>query len=235
MTRRLHEQIVEIIGGMIESGDLSGGDRLPPERKLADTYQVSRNTVREAIKTLTEKKILYSIVGSGTYVAEAARDILRTSIDEALEQKKHRISDIFELRRILEPQIAALAAQRVGPDDITALAETLSMQEKALGRNESTREWDERFHRLLARATDNTVLLHVYEKLQDLFFESRADDLQNPERKKVSLALHRAIFEAVRDGEPDKAARKMNRHMTRIQKTMDRGKGKKQGVRKDRS
>lgn len=219
---KVYQNIVDIIGGMIESGDLSGGDRLPPERKLAETFQVSRNTIREAIKTLAEKKVLITLVGSGTFVAESALDVLQASISETLEQKRHRIRDIFELRKILEPQIAALAAKRIRKETIETLDDILAKQEEAFHQGQSTREMDERFHRTLAKASGNTVLFHVYERLQDIFSESRVDDLQSHERKKMSLAIHKDIFESIKDGNSDKAARKMSRHMRQIQKTLDK-------------
>ncbi|MBU1172819.1 MAG: FadR family transcriptional regulator [Proteobacteria bacterium] len=220
--KKKFQNIVDIIGGMIESGDLKRGERLPPERTLAQSYKVSRNTVREAIKTLAEKKVLITILGSGNFVAESGVELLRESLNNTLEKKKHRLNDIFELRKILEPQIASLAAQRIRPETLDLLTATLAQQEEALMQDKSTRKLDEQFHRTLAKATGNTILFHVYEKLQDIFSESRAEDFQIPERKQVSLSIHKDILGAIRDGDSIRAARKMKLHMDQIRKIMEK-------------
>ena len=214
---KIYEKLAENITGVIEAGDLKGGDRLPPERKLAETYQVSRNTVREAIRILTEKRILVSRTGSGTYVAESPGDI----INDALGQRKNRLKDIFELRKILEPQIAALAAERISPRALTQLEDVLVQQETAFLLGQSNRSWDELFHHTLAEASGNKVLLNVYERLQCIFSESRENDLQNPARHEHSLKLHKDIFNAVKAGDATLAERKMKQHMQHIQKSLD--------------
>lgn len=220
MNKKLHNKIVDIIGQMIESGNLSEGDRLPSERKLAETHSVSRNTIREAIKTLSEKKILISKLGSGTYVAESAQEILQASINETIDEKRHRLMDIFELRSILEPRIAALAAKRIRQEELNSLADTLDKQEYGLIQGEDTRKHDEYFHRILAKASHNKILFHVYEKLQEVFGESRTDELQSSTRKKASVTIHKEIFNAVKQGDSVKAARCMDKHMKQIRKSL---------------
>ena len=217
---RTYESLAESIEGMIEAGDLKGGDRLPPERKLAETYHVSRNTVREAIRILAEKKILASRIGSGTYVAESALAILSSSLDEAIERKKSRLKDIFEIRKILEPQIAALAAERISPESLTSLTDIVSLQEAAFKNGQDSRLLDERFHRALVDATGNRVLCHVYEKVSDILSESRAGELQNPQRQERSFRIHRDILEALAERNATLASRKMKQHMLDIQKSL---------------
>lgn len=218
---RTYESLAESIEGMIEAGDLKGGDRLPPERKLAETYHVSRNTVREAIRILAEKKILVSRIGSGTYVAESALAILTSSLDRAFENKKNRLKDIFEIRKILEPQIAALAAERIRPEVLASLSDIVNLQEKAFKNGQDTRLLDERFHRTLVEATGNRVLCHVYEKLSDILAESRAGELQDSRRQESSSKIHREILDALTGRNVTLAARKMKKHMTDVEKTLD--------------
>ena len=219
--KKTYETLAESIEGMIEAGDLKGGNRLPPERQLAETYNVSRNTVREAIRILSEKKVLVSRTGSGTYVAESALVILTSSLDEALEHKKNRLKDIFEIRKILEPQIAALAAERIRPRALKELSDIVACQETAFNDNQDTRTFDEHFHRALVEATGNKVLSHVYEKLSDILSESRAGDLQNQERQERSVSLHKDILTALSSRDTALAARKMKQHMLDIQKSLD--------------
>jgi GntR family transcriptional repressor for pyruvate dehydrogenase complex len=87
MPKKIYEHIIEDIVSLINTGEISEGDRLPPERTLAKTFNVSRNTVREAIKTLSEKKILESRTGSGTYVSESGRGIIEDALQKALDEK----------------------------------------------------------------------------------------------------------------------------------------------------
>jgi len=218
--KKTYELLAENIEGMIEAGDLKGGDKLPPERKLSETFNVSRNTVREALRILSEKKLLNSRIGSGTYVAESALAVLTSSIDEALEHKKNRLKDIFELRKILEPQIAALAAERIKPKTISALSEIIVKQENAFNSGQENRMFDELFHQTLVEATGNNVLIHVYERLKDILSESRATHLQSQERQERSLSIHKDILEAVAAGDSNLAARKMKQHMLDVQKTI---------------
>jgi GntR family transcriptional repressor for pyruvate dehydrogenase complex len=218
--KKTYETLAESIEGMIEAGDLKGGDRLPPERKLAEQFDVSRNTVREAIRILSEKKILISRIGSGTYVAESALSILAHSINETLLAQKNRLKDIFELRKILEPQIAALAAKRIKPGTLGELRDAVACQEKELAEGRDGRAADERFHRLMVEAAGNKVLSHVYTKLSCILSESRSDALQSPERHKRSLSLHKDIIDALVQGDEALAARKMKRHMLDVEKTL---------------
>lgn len=219
-SKKTYELLAENIEGMIEAGDLKGGDRLPPERKLSETFNVSRNTVREAIRILSEKKLLVSRIGSGTYVAESALAVLTSSIDEALEHKKNRLKDIFELRKILEPQIAALAAERIKPKTVSILSEIIAKQENAFNSGQENWMFDELFHQTLVEATGNNVLIHVYERLKDILSESRATHLQSQERQERSLSIHKDILQAVAARDSNLAARKMKQHMLDVQKTL---------------
>lgn len=218
--KKTYELLAESIEGMIEAGDLKGGDRLPPERKLSESFNVSRNTVREAIRILSEKKLLESRIGSGTYVAESALAVLTSAMDEALEHKKNRLKDIFELRKILEPQIAALAAERIKPKTVSILSEIITKQENAFNSGQESRMFDELFHQTLVEATGNNVLIHVYERLKGILNESRAGNLQSQERQERSLSIHKDILEAIAAGDSNLAARKMKQHMLDVQKTL---------------
>ncbi len=220
-SKKTYETLAETIEGMIEAGDLKGGDRLPPERKLAETYDVSRNTVREALRTLSEKGLLESRTGSGTYVSESALSTLTLSIDEALARKRSRLYDIFEIRKILEPQIAALAAERIGAETLDVLSECITNQEDACNRGQDHRVYDELFHQTLVEATGNKVLAHVYEKIKGILSESRSKDLQSRERYDRSVHLHKEILNAMKDRNPQQAERKMKQHMHDIQRSLE--------------
>ena len=216
MPAHRHNEIVLMIEELIRSGELQPGDRLPAERQLAQKCAVSRNTIREAIKVMMEKGVVVSCRGAGTYVAEGA---LACIIDGVTRRRK-RLSEIFELRKILEPQIAALAAQRITPADQDELEKVIGRQREAVNHGLDQVELDERFHRLLAKAAGNSLLAEVYETLHGVLAESRVQELQSLERNTLSLTHHEKITVALREHAPEKAAAMMRRHMEQVEKNL---------------
>lgn len=216
MTVQRHDEIVRVIEDLIKSGRLKPGERLPSERYLAESRQVSRNTVREAIKALAEKGVVASRRGAGTYVAEGA---LACMIDGAT-RRRQRLREVFELRKILEPQIARLAARRISAEGLAALADVIAQQRKALEQGRDLVALDELFHRLLARATGNSVLFDLYETLHDVLGESRVNELQSPERNRGSVAHHAAIFQALQRQAAEEAEASMHQHMEQVEKNL---------------
>jgi len=211
-----HNEIVLMIEDLIRSGELQPGDRLPAERQLAERCKVSRNTIREAIKVMMEKGVVVSRRGAGTYVAEGA---LACIIDSVTRRRK-RLSEIFELRKILEPQIAALAAQRITQPDLAEMEKILDLQRDAVKNGLDQVELDERFHRLIAKAAGNSLLAEVYETLHGVLAESRVQELQNLERITLSLAHHEKITATLHEHTPEKAAEMMRRHMEQVEKNL---------------
>ena len=129
---KLHEQIVEQVQLLIEKGRLKHGDQLPPERELASIFKVSRHTVREAIRILEQKKILKSRPGSGTYIILEDESSVVELLARAIFREKNSLSEIFQFRELLKPQIAGLAAQNATQKDISVLDDILNRQKKSL-------------------------------------------------------------------------------------------------------
>jgi GntR family transcriptional repressor for pyruvate dehydrogenase complex len=217
MDNKRHDEIVAMIENLIKSGKLKAGERLPSERYLAETFKVSRNTVREAIKALAEKAVVVSRRGAGTYVAEGA---LSCMID-GVTRRHLRLQEVFELRKILEPQIAGLAAQRITDETISALEQLVLQQKRALDTGADQVELDERFHRLIVGACGNSVLVDVYETLHDVLAESRIRELQTRERNKRSLESHRKLIRALKKRTPDEAAEIMRQHMLQVERNLE--------------
>ncbi|WP_136797211.1 MULTISPECIES: FadR/GntR family transcriptional regulator [Desulfosediminicola] len=216
MTQKRHDEIVSLIEDLIRTGELAAGDRIPSERYLAEKYQVSRNTVREAIKALAEKAVVVSRRGAGTFVAEGA---LSCMID-GVTRKKRRINEIIELRSMLEPQIAALAANRIDDQTLKELEEILNVQAEAVASGRDRASYDEQFHRLLVRATGNGVLLDIYDTVHDVLAESRVNELQSQERSVMSLGYHQQIFDALQRKSSADAARHMQEHMVQVEQNL---------------
>ena len=115
---KFHEQIVDQVQALIEKGRLKHGDQLPPERELASIFKVSRHSVREAIRVLEQKKVLKTRPGSGTFIILENESSVVESLANAILREKNTLSEIFQFRELLEPQIAGLAARNAKKEDI---------------------------------------------------------------------------------------------------------------------
>ena len=221
MDKPVSQQVEEQILQEIKAKSLQPGDRLPPERGLALEFQVSRNTVREAIRALAEKGILISRRGAGSYVTEEAGDIIAGRLKKSLEKRRRHLAEVFEVRALLEPVIAARAAQTVTPGQIEGLEDILDQQKQALSRGKSPVAFDEAFHEALVRATGNGVLWSVYDTLRGVLAESRARDLQTETRARLSVESHERIIQALKKKDSGAASREMARHMEAVEKNVN--------------
>ena len=117
----LYSEIVRQIEEMIRKGELKVGDKIPPERTLAATFRVSRNCIRQAVQALSQKQILESRQGDGTYVCAPDRSALVSSFAVAIQAQKDMLGDIMEFRLLMEPQIASLAARNITTEELDRL------------------------------------------------------------------------------------------------------------------
>ena len=213
---RLYQEIAHQIELLISEGRLEPGDRLPPERALAGSFKVSRNCVREALRALAEKKLVESRQGDGTYVRDDAASDLARTFAEAFSAQRERIAEIFELRRAVEPGIAALAAEKATPRDIARLKAVVFDQERALEAGRVDPGLDAAFHKALAEATHNRVVGEIMTALTGTMAESRSGFLQSARRGRASLATHLALLAAVEAGDPEASRLAMCAHLDRV-------------------
>lgn len=214
---KLYQQIASQIRDLIQEGKLKHGDQLPPERELAEIFRVSRHSVREAIRTLEEKSILKSRVGSGTYVILEDESSVVDFFARAIQREKGKLAEIFEFRRMIEPQIARRAAQNAVPEQIEKLEEIVRLQRKTSSDMGKSIELDQAFHLTLALATGNEILLRIVERINDILAESRAKVVQSPARRQRSIDGHNKILEAVHRRDPELAAKTMRSHLHEIE------------------
>jgi len=213
----MYTEIVLQIRGMIDRGELRPGDRLPPERTLAGMFAVSRNTVREAIKALAEQDLVESRQGAGTFVRSVDEVRFAATLAGVVMRARPALRDVFEARKLIEPEIAALAARHASPRDIVRIEAVLAEQERAVRHGESGADHDQLLHGLLAEASGNTVFCEVVKALHEDFTRSRVEALQSQERREASLVAHRAIVEAVRNGHVMQAEKAMRDHLEQIE------------------
>jgi len=210
---KFHEQIVEQVQALIEKGGLKHGDQLPAERELASIFKVSRHSVREAIRVLEQKRILKSRPGSGTFIILENESSVVESLANAILREKNTLSEIFQFRDLLEPQIAGLAARNAKTKDILALEDLLEKQQKELDNTRASKVLDEKFHLALARATGNSVLLQVVELFGNILLKSRHESSRSLHRNQLSVKGHKKILNAINDGDSKAAANLMAGHL----------------------
>jgi len=214
---RLYQDIVGQIQEFIQEGILKPGDKLPPERELADRLQVSRSSLREAMRALELRGVVVSRPGAGTFISTESLDTLMSIIAFSHAGTKDGLNDIFEVRHLLEPQIAALAAARATQADIQRMEEALEEQEREIGRGETGVVGDTSFHFAMARATQNWALVKVMSTISDILRQSRDQSLETPGRPQRSLASHRHILNMMQQRDVEAARSSMEHHISEVE------------------
>ena len=204
---RLYQGIVQQIEGLLEKGDLRPGDQLPPERQLAEQFQVSRASVREALRTLELLGIVETRAGGGTFVRQTSPDDLARPLT-SLMSRGHSLADVIEFRGLIEPAIAALAAERITQPQLAELGEIFAAQERKVAAGEPYADEDTRFHEVIGEASRNELLTTMLGVVWDVMRESREQWLQTNQRAHSSLDAHRRILAALgaHDGEAARRA-----------------------------
>lgn len=211
--KRISDEITERLQNLVLSDNLRPGDRLPPERQLADMFGVSRNSVREAIKSLEQRGILVSRPGAGTYIVDTSQADLALALGEVFARERHRLDDIFELRLLLEPQITYLAAQRITTEELENLHKIMADYVRTLRAYQPVQGIDQSFHDAIAAATGNQSVILLMEKMHDLMHESRDEALQSPIRSERSLQDHLKILDALGTHDAERAREAMKEHL----------------------
>ncbi len=214
---RIYEKVVEELKGLISAGTLRPGEPLPPERKLMENIGVSRSSLREAFRVLELMGLIESIPGKGRFVRKPQKEPgnIRT---EQLED--NAILELMEARRTLDPAIAAEAARRASPSDLTKLRRLLSLPEKALESFEFRAKTDFDFHYALAEATKNFVFLNIVKMTFNLIMATHERIYKLLSDKEAFLNEHKAIYEAILDHDPERASLEARQHIERIYRTL---------------
>lgn len=214
-SERLYERIVEQIERHIVAGELKVGDQLPAERELAEQFGVSRTAVREAVKALREKGLVEIQVGRGTFVTNSAAGAVRHSLGLLLKVRND-FSKLAEVREILEPEIAALAATRVDEENIAAMLKAIEIGETALDNSEIFVESDLDFHTALAEATQNSIIPALMDSIIDLLREQRKQTGNIEGSLARGQYHHKKILEAVIQRDPQAARQTMKDHLLQV-------------------
>jgi GntR family transcriptional regulator, transcriptional repressor for pyruvate dehydrogenase complex len=216
-TSRLYEQIVEQVEQSILKGQLKPGDQLPAERDLAQSFGVSRTAVREAVKTLREKGLVEAYTGRGTFVTNGTSNAIRQSLDLMFRVSQQEGSiHLAELRQVLEPEIAALAASRIEDQLLATMREAVTAMDRSLQDPDSYIEADLDFHLAMAEAVGNPLILSLLDSIVGLLREQRSRIFSvdgGPERGQFH---HKRILQAIERRDPDSARDAMRAHLEQV-------------------
>ncbi len=216
---RLYENIVSQIEERIVAGELKHGDQLPSENELAKQFAVSRTAVREAIKALREKRLVEVRPGVGTFITNGTPDAVRHSLGLLMKVGQPNASDhLAEVREMLEPEIAALAATRVTEDDIAAMRQAVEIMDTALEDVDAFVEADLDFHLALAEATQNPVIPLLVDSIIDLLREERKQIGSVEGGLRRGQSHHKQILQAVINRDTKMARKSMQDHLQQVRK-----------------
>ncbi|HEX2833129.1 MAG TPA: FadR/GntR family transcriptional regulator [Thermoanaerobaculia bacterium] len=207
------DQVVRHIAVLIERGELRPGDRLAPERELAQELGLSRPTVRAGLHALAAMGVTESRQGAGTFITGGPPRLGAGPLSFLAALHGFTRDQIFEARKVLEVGAAGLAAERGLADRLAPMAEEVTGMFATLTEPQTFLVHDVRFHRAIAAAADSPVLLALVEMISSLVYEQRRMTVERAVDLKESAEMHRRIYQAIRDKDPERARLEMTRHL----------------------
>lgn len=227
---RLYSQIVERIKEQIREGKYKPGGRIPSERELAAMLRVGRSSIREAMTVLESIGLLEIRPGEGTFVRDFKQEnSLKTFFDTFVtlwEIEPSQILQLLQVRRMLEPETAALAATAATEQDLAELGGLLEEMKEAAREGKVGEDLDFRFHYVLARSTGNVILVDIINALSDLMHKAlqqvRWMALFNPQRVSQIIAEHQCIMRALAGKDAPLARQYMLKHLNGVESNYKR-------------
>lgn len=223
----LADRVADHMTERVLDGTLKRGNRLPPERILAEQYGVSRTVIREAVRTLVSKGLLETRGGSGTYVRSPDPASVAESMSLLLRLHHGNTAvpydKVHEVRLVLEVEIAGLAARRAQPEDLLALEREIERQRQADHDRDAYVASDVAFHAALATAAHNELFPVLLNSISDVMAEVRQLGFQVPGSHEIAVRHHEQILEAVKARDAAAATRAMKAHLRDSERTLLRG------------
>jgi GntR family transcriptional repressor for pyruvate dehydrogenase complex len=210
---QLTMQVINHVRGLISSGALRPGDRLPPERELARELKISRSSLRAGIGFMAAMGVLKSRHGAGTFVSDGPPALDSSSFTVLGALHGFLPWQMFEARLVIESSVASLAAERASDEHVAELAEEVAEMYASLGDPHEYLIHDVRFHRTIARAAGNPILGALMETITANLYDNRRLTVENSQDLKESAEMHREIYRAIRSHNPLQAKLSMERHL----------------------
>lgn len=218
---RVSEEVVKQVQEAIFSGELAPGDRLPPERELAEQFGLSRMSVRDALRRLESSGLVEIKVGSngGAFTREPNFDPLRETLSSMLRWKKANILELVETRKIVETAVAGLAAQRANKEDLREMREAIEAAQRALSSGQPNYgPHSVKFHAALAKAAKNHVLNLTVRSFRGWFSDVLEKLLTTADMAERAIADHWELYKAIEAHDAERARELMAQHLAYFEK-----------------
>ncbi|MFB0506434.1 MAG: FadR/GntR family transcriptional regulator [Thermodesulfobacteriota bacterium] len=213
--KKIFDEVYDQLISLISSGKLGPGEQLPPERVLARELKVSRQSIREALKKAESKGLITVRQGEGTFVLSAASEWMESPLLIMMAEEIERVYEFLEIRKLIEVWCARKAAKVVAGKELKRMEKTLSQMEKLVDSREILGQPDIDFHIAIAEASHNTLMVHVMASIKKIFFFmfKISNFTRPPGKNRILIKQHREIYEAIKSGDPDLAAQRMESHL----------------------
>jgi DNA-binding FadR family transcriptional regulator len=231
-TRRTFEEAVEQIAEKVKLGELAVGDRLPSERDLAAQMQISRPTLREAIKVLVDAGLVTVRPGPGGGTFIATELVPPELVRRRSHLRVSEVAGVLEARRLLEPRVAQLAAARAGEEDFQAMRHTIAQQRELLSSGPALRhedrflQLDVQFHLAIARATSNATITSLMRSLFGELEIARDMAMHVPFVSDWAVEIHERTLAAIEAGDLEAIELVMDEHLGRLEQTWEQETGR---------
>lgn len=215
------EKVTVLLSEMVQRGELSAGDRLPPERDLAKLLGVSRPTLRAGIRSLATVGILQSKQGAGTFVAKVEESPMLEGNPLRMLAALHGFTtdEMFEARLSLEVSVAEFAAERATSEQIKQMAEEVAGMNASVHNPEQYFVHDRRFYHAVAAASANRILISLLNMVAEILSEQSGEIVKNAEDLEESAAYRNKIYRAIRERKPEAAGRSTREYLLKQQST----------------
>lgn len=210
------EQVARQLLALVQSGNLKPGEQLPPERELAATLEVSRPSLREALRALSLLGVLRIRQGGGVYVSSLDPESLLAPLHFFVSLDSRNLEDLFEARLIIESEISRIAASKISPDNLVALKDCVDFEITDISDVEKFAESDTKFHQILFETVDNSFLQSFATSLHILGRARGEITASIPSVMKQSLKDHKHILKAIEARDGDAAAEAMKQHVIHV-------------------
>jgi len=213
------EKVINHVRAMVQSGNLKAGDKLPPERELTSIFNVSRPSLREAMRSLSIMGIVESRQGGGAFITDLNASTLLAPLDFFISLSENNVAESFECRRLIEMEIARKCARNASEDDKRELREMLDAQKQISDDAVTFRILDTQFHAKLFDMAGNSVMERLADGFYNLGLEVRRIATKDSSVVRQSLKDHEAIVGAINAGDAHAAAEAMRQHLVNIEQT----------------
>jgi GntR family transcriptional regulator, transcriptional repressor for pyruvate dehydrogenase complex len=206
-------EATESLKNHILNGNYSMGEYLPPEHELCHQMGIGRSTLREAVMTLETQGLVKKVHGVGVMVVDESLRVTSEMLKLMLLRKGYSMKELFEVRFVNEVKTAELAAQNARPSDLESIEKHLLTMRNCMSTNDEYLQADIDFHLAIAKASQNTVFTMILQIVRPLMEDMIIETLKYNHRPEQSMKYHEKIYEAIKAGNPDAAAKSMGEHL----------------------